>query len=124
MGVSGDYGSSWLLPQLVGVAKAKELFFTSRHVSSEEGLALGIFNQVVPDDQLTEATFKLAKTIADGPPIALRYMKENLNRSTRADLRSCLMLEADRMVRSVRTEDHKEVVAAFMEKRTPSFVGK
>ena len=85
---------------------------------------MGIFNQVVPDDQLTEATFKLAKTIADGPPIALRYMKENLNRSTRADLRSCLMLEADRMVRSVRTEDHKEAVAAFMEKRTPSFVGK
>lgn len=124
IGASGDYGSSWFLPQLVGVSKAKELFYTARRVSAEEGLALGIFNQVVPDDQLAEATLALARTIADGPPVALRYMKENLNRSARADLRSCLMLEADRMVRSMQTKDHKEAVAAFMEKRKPSFAGR
>ena len=123
IGLSGDYGASWLLPQLVGVAKAKELFFTSRRVSADEGLALGIFNEVVPDAKLAERTAELAGTIANGPPVALRYMKENLNRSVGADLRTCLALEADRMSRSVQTQDHREAVAAFLAKRAPVFKG-
>ncbi|MCY4013521.1 MAG: enoyl-CoA hydratase [Gammaproteobacteria bacterium] len=123
IGLSGDYGASWLLPQLVGIAKAKELFFTSRRVGAAEGLALGIFNEVVDDDRLAERTAELARTIADGPPVALRYMKENLNRAVGADLRTCLALEADRMSRSAQTEDHREAVAAFLGKRTPVFKG-
>ena len=123
IGLSGDYGASWLLPQLVGVAKAKELFFTSRRVRADEGLALGIFNEVVPDAKLAERTAELAGTIANGPPVALRYMKENLNRSVGADLRTCLALEADRMSRSAQTQDHREAVAAFLAKRAPVFKG-
>ena len=123
IGLSGDYGASWLLPQLVGVAKAKELFFTSRRVRADEGLALGIFNEVVPDADLVERTAELARTIANGPPVALRYMKENLNRSVGADLRTCLALEADRMSRSAQTQDHREAVAAFLAKRAPVFKG-
>ncbi len=61
IGLSGDYGGSWLLTQLVGVARAKELYFTSRRVGAEEGLALGIFNEVVPDDQLMARTQALAE---------------------------------------------------------------
>lgn len=123
IGLSGDYGASWLLPQLVGIAKAKELFFTSRRVSAPEGLALGIFNEVVADADLAERTAELARTIAAGPPVALRYMKENLNRALGSDLRSCLALEADRMSRSGQTEDHREAVAAFLAKRPPVFKG-
>ena len=123
IGLSGDYGASWLLPQLVGIAKAKELFFTSRRVGAAEGLALGIFNEVVDDDRLAGRTAELARTIADGPPVALRYMKENLNRALSADLRTCLALEADRMSRSAQTQDHREAVAAFLGKRAPVFKG-
>ena len=123
IGLSGDYGASWLLPQLVGVSKAKELFFTSRRVGAAEALALGIFNEVVPDDRLAARTEELARSIASGPPIALRYMKENLNRAADADLRTCLAMEADRMSRSAQTEDHREAVAAFLAKRPPQFKG-
>lgn len=124
IGLSGDYGGSWLLTQLVGVARAKELYFTSRRVGADEGVALGIFNEVVPDDQLMARTRALAESIAAGPPIALRYMKENLNRAVGADMRSALALEADRMVRCTRTEDHREAVQAFIGKRKPTFNGR
>jgi enoyl-CoA hydratase/carnithine racemase len=124
IGLSGDYGGSWLLTQLVGVARAKELYYTSRRVGAAEGLALGLFNEVVPDDQLMVRTQALAESIAAGPPIALRYMKENLNRAVGADLRSALALEADRMVRCTRTEDHREAVQAFIGKRKPTFQGR
>jgi enoyl-CoA hydratase/carnithine racemase len=123
IGLSGDYGGSWLLTQLVGVARAKELYYTGRRVGAEEGLALGIFNEVVADDALMARSHALAASIAAGPPIALRYMKENLNRAVGVDLRSALALEADRMVRCTRTEDHREAVQAFIGKRKPSFRG-
>jgi enoyl-CoA hydratase/carnithine racemase len=123
IGLSGDYGGSWLLTRLVGVARAKELYYTSRRVGAQEGLALGIFNEVVADDELKDRTTTLARTIAAGPPIALRYMKENLNRAVGADLRTALAMEADRMVRCTRTDDHKEAVQAFMAKRAPTFRG-
>ena len=123
IGLSGDYGGSWLLTQLVGVAKAKELYFTSRRIYGEEGLALGIFNEVVPDEELRTRAESLARSIADGPPVALRYMKENLNRAVGADLKTCLGMEADRLVRCARTEDHKEAVRAFLDKRKPNFRG-
>ena len=124
IGLSGDYGGSWLLTRLVGVGRAKELYYTGRRVGAEEGFALGIFNEVVADDELMARTRALAESIASGPPIALRYMKENLNRAVDADLRSALALEADRMVRCTRTEDHREAVAAFIGKRKPTFQGK
>jgi len=124
IGLSGDYGGSWLLMQLVGVARAKELYYTGRRVSAEECLALGIFNEVVADEDLATRTRALAEQIAAGPPIALRYMKENLNRAVGADLRTALAMEADRMVRCTRTDDHREAVQAFIAKRRSSFTGK
>ena len=124
IGLSGDYGASWFLTRLVGSARAKELFFTARRVAAAEALALGIFNEVVSDGELRARTAELAQAIASGPPIALGYMKENLNRAVDADLRTCLAMEADRMARSVRTADHKEAVQAFLGKRKPSFSGR
>jgi 2-(1,2-epoxy-1,2-dihydrophenyl)acetyl-CoA isomerase len=124
IGLSGDYGGSWLLTQLIGVARAKELYYTSRRVAADEALALGIVNEVVPDERLAARTRELAQTIASGPPIALAYMKQNLNRAVGADLRACLAEEAERMVRCTRTDDHREAVRAFLEKRKPTFTGR
>ncbi|MDG1516094.1 MAG: enoyl-CoA hydratase [Gammaproteobacteria bacterium] len=124
VGFSGDYGGSWLLNQLVGPAKTKELFYTARRVQSDEALALGIFNQVVADEDFLTETMNLAKHIASGPPIALGYMKENINAATGCDLRTSLNMEADRLIRCAFTQDHKEAVTAFMAKRAPIFSGK
>jgi enoyl-CoA hydratase/carnithine racemase len=123
IGLSGDYGGSWFLTRIVGSAKAKELYFTAQRVYGEEGLSLGLFNRVVDDDQLQNQAQELAQQIASGPPIAIRYMKENLNRAIDCDLMTSLQIEADRMVLCTRTADHKEAVKAFMEKRSPDFQG-
>jgi enoyl-CoA hydratase/carnithine racemase len=108
----------------VGTAKAREIYFTADRVDSTTCLELGIFNRVVEDDVLQAEAFALAARIASGPPIALGYMKENLNRALEADLETCLDYEADRMVRSAQTEDYLEAVSAFSEKRSPKFRGR
>lgn len=124
LGLSGDYGGSWFLTQLVGPAKARELYFGGDRVSADECLALGLVNRVVPDGALHDEAFAWAAAIAAGPPVAHRFMKENLNRALTQDLRTCLRFEADRMVRGAMTEDYREAVSAFVEKRTPSFRGR
>lgn len=124
LGLAGDYGVAWFLTRLIGPSRARELFFTSRRVQADECERLGLVNAVHPDDELREAAFELAATIAAGPPIAHRYMKENLNRSCDADLATALRFEADRMVRGATTEDYLEAVSAFAEKRPPAFRGR
>ncbi len=123
IGFSGDYGGSWLLTQLVGPSKAKELFFTGRRVQSDEALALGIFNHVFEDATFENEALAMAKQIASGPPIAIAFMKEHINRAVTGNLRSNLAMEADRLIRCAATSDHKEAVKAFMEKRAPVFIG-
>lgn len=124
LGLSGDYGGTWFLTQLVGPAKAREIYFTADRVDSSRCLELGIFNRVVPNEKLAEEAFLLAARIAAGPPIALRFMKENLNRALDSDLDTCLQYEADRMVRGALTDDYTEAVAAYAAKRAPKFEGK
>lgn len=121
IGLSGDYGGSWLLTQLVGPSVAKELYMTARRVDAQQCLALGIVNRVTSFETLQEEARALAKQIADGPRTAIRYMKENINRALREDFRTCLAMEADRMMRSAASPDHGEAVRAFMEKRPPRF---
>ena len=124
IGLSGDYGGSWFLTQLVGPARAKEIYFTSRRVGADECLKLGIVNEVVADEDLARRTRELARSIAQGPPIALRYMKENFNCASVADLTTCLDLEADRLMRCTQTDDHLRAIEAFLEKREPKFEGR
>ena len=94
---------------------------TARRIPAAECLRLGIVNRIVPFDDLAAESRSLALELANGPRSALRYMKRNVNRAVRGDLRESLAAEAEGMVRSVRTADHKEAVQAFMEKRMPQF---
>ena len=124
LGLSGDYGGTWFLTRLVGTAKAREIYFTNPRIQAQEALALGLVNRVVPDDRLQEESLEMARGIAAGPPVAHRFMKANLNRAQEADLQTCLDYEADRMVRGAMTDDYREAVTAFAEKRRPAFKGR
>ena len=124
IGYSGDYGGSWSLTRLVGTAKARELYYTADLIDAEEAGRLGIVNRVVADDELMAETAALARRIADGPQIALGYMKRNLLAAETEDFQTVLDLEAAHQARCAFTEDHKEAVAAFNEKRRPVFKGR
>jgi 2-(1,2-epoxy-1,2-dihydrophenyl)acetyl-CoA isomerase len=124
VGFSGDYGGTYFLTQLVGSAKARELYFLSDRIDAKEALRLGLVNWVVPADQLEAETRKLAQRLARGPRVAYRYMKENLNRALAGEVMECLDLEATHHVHTGQTEDHREAAKAFVEKREPVFSGK
>jgi 2-(1,2-epoxy-1,2-dihydrophenyl)acetyl-CoA isomerase len=123
VGASGDFGGSWFLTQLVGTAKAKELYFTSPRLTAAEAHDLGMVNQVLPDDEFDTAALAWCQSLADRAPIATRLMKENLNRAITCDLATALDAEAANMVRAMSTADHREAAAAFVEKRSPVFRG-
>jgi 2-(1,2-epoxy-1,2-dihydrophenyl)acetyl-CoA isomerase len=123
VGASGDFGGSWFLTQLVGTAKAKELYFTSPRLTAREAMALGMVNQVLTDDDFEERALDWCRDLAARAPIATRLMKENLNRAITADLATALDAEAPNMIRSMSTADHREAAAAFVEKRSPVFGG-
>jgi enoyl-CoA hydratase/carnithine racemase len=124
LGLSGDYGGAWFLTRLVGTAKAREILFLGDRLDARECERLGLVNRVVPDAALEKEALALAARLAAGPPIALRYMKDGLNRALSESLEACLDLEADRMVQSAGTEDYLEAVRAFQEKRPPEFKGR
>jgi 2-(1,2-epoxy-1,2-dihydrophenyl)acetyl-CoA isomerase len=124
IGYSGDWGGSWSLTRLVGTAKARELYFTADLIGAEEAGRLGIVNRVVADEELHTETMALAARIADGPRVALGYMKANLLAAETESFQTVLDLEAEHQARCAYTEDHKEAVAAFNEKRRPVFRGR
>src|SRR5450432_3328537 len=124
VGLSGDYGIAWLLTRLVGTSRARELMFTSDKVDARRCEAIGLVNRVVPDAKLQEQAFALAKTMAEGPTIALRYMKDNLDEALLFDFATARDHEAERLVRTTMTADHKEAVQAFIDKRKAVFAGK
>jgi 2-(1,2-epoxy-1,2-dihydrophenyl)acetyl-CoA isomerase len=124
VGLSGDYGGTWFLTQLVGSAKARELYFLSDVLDSARIEALGLANRVVGDDELAGETMTLAEKLANGPSIALRYMKRNLNVAECGTLSEGLDSEAYGMLRARASDDHKEAARAFVEKRKPEFKGR
>ncbi len=123
VGASGDFGTSWFLPRLVGEAKAKELMFLSPRLTAAEAADLGLVNRVLPDDGFAEAALAFCHDLASRAPIALRYMKENVDRALGATLSEALDAEASAMIRTMGTADHREAAAAFVEKRPPVFSG-
>jgi enoyl-CoA hydratase/carnithine racemase len=121
IGLTGDYGIAWLLTQLVGTSRARELMFTSDKIPAIRCETLGLVNRVVPDEELRMFAFSFARSLAAGPAQAFAAMKDNLDHAVTSDLLSSLDLEAENMVRAARTTDHKEAVRAFIEKRKPEF---
>jgi 2-(1,2-epoxy-1,2-dihydrophenyl)acetyl-CoA isomerase len=124
VGFSGDYGGTYFLTQLVGAAKARELYYLSERVSADEALRLGLVNWVCEPDALAARAREIARRLAQGPTVAYRYMKENLNRALSGDVDDCMDLEATHHIHCGQTEDHREAARAFVEKREPVFKGR
>ena len=124
VGFSGDYGGSYFLTQLVGSAKARELYFLSDRVAADEALRLGLTNWVCAPEDLAARTREIALRLANGPTVAYRYMKENLNRAMAGEVDDCLDLEATHHIHCGQTEDHREATQAFVAKREPVFKGR
>jgi 2-(1,2-epoxy-1,2-dihydrophenyl)acetyl-CoA isomerase len=124
VGLSGDYGGTWFLTRLVGTAKARELYFLSDVLDAVQIEALGLANRVVADEALVAETMEWARRLAEGPSVALRYMKRNLTIAEHGGLADGLDSEAYGMLRCRTSEDHKEAAQAFVEKRSPTFRGR
>jgi len=125
LGFSGDFGGAYFLTRLGGVSAARGLMMRSHRIDGAEALRLGLVSELVDDALLDTHALAVAHELANGPSIALQHMKRALNAAADgACVSQVLDLEATAMVRSSKTDDHKEAVRAFMEKRAPQFVGR
>jgi 2-(1,2-epoxy-1,2-dihydrophenyl)acetyl-CoA isomerase len=124
VGYGGDFGTTWLLTHYAGAPKAKEMLFLAELIDAAEAHRLGLVNRVVPHDQFEPEVRQWAARIAAGPLTSFRYMKANVNLATHTDFRTLLDREAETHLRCGQTDDHKEGVRAFLEKRAPQFTGR
>jgi 2-(1,2-epoxy-1,2-dihydrophenyl)acetyl-CoA isomerase len=124
VGYGGDFGTTWLLTHYAGAPKAKELMLLGDVIDAAEAHRLGLINRMVPHDQFESEVRQWAARIAAGPLTSFRYMKANINLATHTDFRTLLDREAETHLRCGQTDDHKEGVRAFLEKRAPQFTGR
>ncbi len=124
VGFGGDWGTTWQLTRLVGPAVAKELLFTADIIDAAEARRIGLVNRVHDAESFHTEAMAFASQLAHGPLVSYRWMKENVNLAVNSDFRSILDREAISHIRCGETDDHREGVAAFMEKRTPKFIGR
>jgi 2-(1,2-epoxy-1,2-dihydrophenyl)acetyl-CoA isomerase len=124
MGLMPELGSTFMLPRLIGLAKALELTYTARVVKAREALDIGLVNQVVPGEGLLAAVRDLAGQIAALPPLALAVSKRALQQGAENDFDAAVQTETFGLDYLFKTQDHKEAVAAFLEKRPAQFQGK
>lgn len=124
LGLNPACGCLYFLPRMIGLPRAKELMMTGRVVEAAEARALGLVNKVVPPEKLLPETMAFARELAQGPPLALGLMKSIVNRAFETDFLTLLEEEAFAEDLCLQTEDHREGVRAFFEKRKPKFIGK
>ena len=125
IGLFPGYGGTWLYPRALGsLPKAAELIFTGEPLSAEEAYRFGLLNRLVEPERLEEETLALARKIADGPPIAMRLAKMMLYRGLEFDLETALLMAAAAETITLTSEDHREGVSAFREKRKPVYRGR
>lgn len=123
LGIIPGAGGTQRLPRLIGVARAKDLILTGRHVDAREALEMGMVNAVVPSDETYDSALRLARRLAAGPALALRAAKEAIDHGLDTDLATGLDIERVRFAGLFATEDQRIGMQAFMEKRTPEFTG-
>ena len=123
IGIHPGMGASYLLPRLVGTAKAFEMCLTGDPIDASEALRIGLVNQVVETEQLADAAFKLASRIARNPAVPAWFLKRSIYQALDTDLERALDYESSAQVVCSLTEDMKEGLAAAREKRRPVFKG-
>ena len=121
---SGDFGGSYFLTKIIGTAKARELFYLSEVIDAEKAKNLGIVNNIIDSNEIDEYTVSLKNKFKDLAPIAIKYMKKNLNIAEVGDLNLSLNQEALHMMICSETEDHKNAAKAFVNKEKVVFQGK
>jgi len=124
LGIFPAAGGSQRLPRMVGMAKAKELMFTGDTIDAAQALAIGLVNQVVPKEQVIEKAMALAGKLAVKPPLTLKSLKESMHNVFNMDITMGLETEIDKFCSLFATDDQKEGMTAFIEKRKPDFKGK
>ena len=123
VGLSGaDMGASWLLPRIVGLGKATELLMTGDFISAEEAHRIGLYNRVVPTEQVVPEATAIAEALARGPSFALEITKDALNREASTDLVSALEAEAQAQAVCMQNPNFREAYEAFVGKRDARFV--
>ena len=123
-GLTLDFGGTWLLPRLVGLAKARELALTGRMVQADEAEAIGLVTRVVEPDELEDTATELAEELAAGAPLAQRFVKEALDRSSTMTFEQALAFEEQSQALLLGSEDSAEAARAFFEDRPPEFEGR
>lgn len=123
-GLIPDLGGTQRLPRLVGRGKAKELIFTAQQIEADEAYRIGLAEQLVDDESLESTVTALAEQLASQPPLAVQYAKRAIDASQNLSVRDGLLLEAKSQAVCIRSNDAKEAVRAFMEKRSPQYQGR
>jgi enoyl-CoA hydratase/carnithine racemase len=117
IGLSGDYGISWLLSRAVGASRAREFMLFSDRIDAATAERIGLFNRVVDDSELQDAAFDAARRLARQPARALAFMKDNLDEAGSVDLLTSMDGEAERMIAAARSEEHAKAVQDFIAER-------
>jgi len=124
LGIHPGFGGTQRLPRLVGKIKAKQLLLTGENIDANEAYRIGLVNIVVPDDKIMEEAEKIANKISNKSSVQTAFIKTLVNRGTNLDLEKACELEISYFSSSFSTEDQKEGMTAFLEKRKPNFKGK
>ena len=124
VGLTGDFGGSWQLARIAGLARAKELYLLGNQLDAPAAQRLGIVTRVVPAGALAEEAMALARRLADGPTAAYARMKRNFAHGAEHGFAEALTFEAEGMIAASRTEDFRNAAAAFLERREPEFIGR
>lgn len=124
IGLAPDGGATWLLPRLIGLHKAKQLFLTGDTIDAAKAYSLGLITKIVPDEELFSTALTCAKRLAESATIAIGLTKRLLHQGANCDLKSLLAYENDVQQKLIQTDDFKEGTQAFLEKRKPNFYGR
>lgn len=124
LGITPGFGGTQRLPRIVGLGKAKELIYTAQNIRADEALRIGLVNKVVPLEELMAEAKKMASKIIANAPIAVRLCKDAINRGMQVDIDKAVAIEAEDFGKCFASEDQKEGMTAFLERREKNFQNK